>query len=122
MSTMIPSKFAKIAFALVMAIFGAMHFLYGQKMSPMIPEWLPMPILWVYLTGAALIAYGAAIILNNKLQKIAGYLLAVMLFLFIIIIHLPNMESNADQALPMVLKDLALAFVAIFIANNTETD
>lgn len=119
---MIPSKFAKIAFALVMAIFGAMHFLYGQKMSPMIPEWLPMPILWVYLTGAALIAYGAAIILNNKLQKIAGYLLAVMLFLFIIIIHLPNMESNADQALPMVLKDLALAFVAIFIANNTETD
>lgn len=121
MSTFIPSKIAKYIFAGVMFLFGAMHFYYGQNMVSMVPSWLPMPIFWVYFTGVALMAYGVAIFINNKLQKIAGYLLAVMFFLFIILVHMPSMNTN-PMAMPLMLKDLAMAFAAIFIANNTDFD
>ena len=122
MSTCVSSKFAKFIFAAVMAVFGVLHFVYGHNMTSMVPSWLPLtPIYWVYLTGLALIAYGIAVLIDNKLQKIAGYLLAVMFFLFIILVHMPSMNTN-PMALPLMLKDIAMAFAAIFIANSVDEE
>ncbi len=122
MSTFVSSKIAKYIFAAVMATFGIMHFVFGADMTSMVPKWLPFPpIYWVYLTGLALIAYGLALLINHKYQKIAGYLLAAMFFLFIILVHMPSMNVN-PMALPLMLKDLAMAFAAIFIANSVEED
>lgn len=122
MSTFVSSKIAKYIFAAVMATFGIMHFKFGADMTTMVPKWLPLPpIYWVYFTGLALIAYGLALLINHKYQKIAGYLLAAMFFLFIILVHMPSMNYN-PMALPLMLKDLAMAFAAIFIANSVEED
>lgn len=122
MSTFVPSKIAKFVFAAVMATFGIMHFVFGANMITMVPKWLPLqPIYWVYLAGLALMAYGLAVLINHKYQKIAGYLLATMFFLFIILVHMPSMNSN-PMALPLMLKDIAMAFAAIFIANSVEED
>jgi len=73
-------------------------------MTGMVPSYLPIPILWVYLTGVALIAAGIAVFINNK-AKLALQLLGLMLILFVVMIHLPGGENS----MPMVLKDLALA-------------
>mgnify|MGYP000114932860 CR=1 FL=1 len=120
MSTFIPSTLAKFIFASIMIAFGVMHFVYGANMVTMVPGWLPLdPIYWVYLTGVALIAYGMSVLINHKYQKMAGYLLAVMFFLFVILVHMPSMNTN-PMAMPLMLKDIAMAFAAIFIANSVD--
>lgn len=122
MSTFVTSRIAKYVFAAVMITFGILHFRYGQGMTTMVPSWLPMsPIVWVYITGGALIGYGVAVLINHKYQKIAGYLLAVMFFLFVILVHMPSMNTNS-MALPLMLKDIAMAFAAIFIANSMDEE
>jgi len=122
MSTFVPSKIAKFIFAAVMATFGIMHFVFGSNMTSMVPSWLPLqPIYWVYLTGLGLVAYGLAVLINHKYQKIAGYLLATMFFLFIILVHMPSMNTS-PMALPLMLKDIAMAFAAIFIANSMDEE
>lgn len=105
-----------------MITFGVLHFVYGKSMTAMVPSWLPLsPIIWVYFTGCALVAYGIAVFINHKFQKIAGYLLAVMFFLFVILVHMPQMNTSAT-ALPLMLKDIAMAFAAIFIANSMDEE
>ena len=122
MSTFVSSRIAKYIFAAVMITFGILHFVYGQNMTTMVPTWLPLsPIIWVYITGGGLIAYGAAVLINHKFQKMAGYLLAVMFFLFVILVHMPSMNTN-PMALPLMLKDIAMAFAAIFIANSMDEE
>lgn len=122
MSTFVSSRIAKYIFAAVMITFGILHFVYGQNMTAMVPTWLPLsPIIWVYITGGALIAYGIAVMINHKFQKMAGYLLAVMFFLFVILVHMPSMNTN-PMALPLMLKDIAMAFAAIFIANSMDEE
>ncbi len=122
MSTFVSSRIAKYIFAAVMITFGILHFIYGQGMTAMVPAWLPLsPIIWVYITGGGLIAYGIAVMINHKFQKMAGYLLAVMFFLFVILVHMPQMNTSAT-ALPLMLKDIAMAFAAIFIANSMDEE
>lgn len=122
MGAHVPSTIAKFIFAAIMATFGIMHFVYGSNMTSMVPSWLPLePIYWIYLTGIALIAYGISVLINHKYQKLAGYLLATMFFLFIILVHMPSMNSN-PMALPLMLKDMAMAFAAIFIANSVDEE
>lgn len=118
MNTIVSSRIAKYVFAAVMLTFGLLHFIYAGNMAAMVPAWLPLnPTYWVYFTGAALMAYGIAVFINHKYQKIAGYLLAIMFFLFVILVHMPSMNTN-PMALPLMLKDIAMAFAAIFIANS----
>lgn len=117
MNTLIPSKIAKYIFAGVMAIFGIMHFLHAGDMTGMVPGYMPMPIMWVYLTGAAMIAYAIAVFMNHKMQKMAGYLLALLMLLYILLCHIPSMSTN-PLAMIMIMKDLAMAAAAIYIAND----
>ncbi|MCU0328880.1 MAG: hypothetical protein MUE53_07810 [Chitinophagales bacterium] len=121
MQSYVPTKIATFIFAGVMAIFGIFHFISGDAMTGAVPSYLPMPIIWVYLTGAALIAYAVSVFMNHKLEKMAGYLLALMLVLFVLMVHLPAMMSGADpKAVISILKDLALAAAAIVMANHAD--
>lgn len=113
-----PSKFAKMIFAVIMGIFGIFHFIYAGNMTGMIPSFLPMPIVWVYLTGAALVLYCVSILMGHKLQRTAGYLLALFLLLCVILYHVPKMSTDPG-AIYAILKDLALAMAAIYIANDS---
>lgn len=85
-----------------------------------IPTSIPGGILWAYFVGAAFILVGISFI-TNKMVKVAGYLLAVLLFIFILIIHLPNYLYAGDKemrslALINILKDTAIAGFAMHIA------
>ena len=59
--------------------------------------------------------------LTNKMVKVAGYVLAVLLIIFILTIHLPNYLNAGDKemkllALVNLLKDTAIAGFALHVA------
>ena len=115
MKSFFPTRLAEIIYALVMGIFGVLHFMNADTMSGMIPEFMPADgKIWIYITGAALVAAALAILIN-KFKTMACYLLALMLLVFVFTLHLqPAMDGNPGQ----LLKDTGLAMAAILIGNR----
>ncbi len=114
------SKFGKIIYAAPLAIFGLFHFMNAEAMAAMVPSFLPAGIVFVYLTGAALLAAAVAIILNKK-QRLATMLLGVMLLIFALSVWLPMVIGGDQTAMSNVLKDLSLAGAAFFISGNSNS-
>jgi uncharacterized membrane protein len=107
-----------------MIFFGIYHFMRPSNMLSYVPNYLPGGIIWVYIVGAAFILAGLAFIFN-RFVSVAGYLLAVLLISFVLLIHLPQYRNAGDpdmrqQSLVNLLKDLALAGFAMFIAANAK--
>jgi len=126
MKQVIPSRVSIILLALVMAVFGVYHFVYPQNLMGYVPSFLPNAgNLWVYIPGVAFILAAIAFI-TNKMVRVAGYLLAILLFIFVLTIHLPNFMNAGDpgvrqSALINLLKDTAIAAFAMHIAANSAT-
>jgi putative oxidoreductase len=118
------SRFAIILLAVVMAVFGVYHFIYPQNLVSYVPAFLPAAgNLWVYIPGAAFILAAIAFITNRKV-KIAAYMLAILLFIFVLTIHLPNYlngssDENRQMSFINLLKDTAIAAFALHIASNS---
>ncbi|NNV53907.1 DoxX family protein [Limnovirga soli] len=118
------SRIAISLLAIVMFIFGLYHFMYPQNLIAYLPGFLPPGNIWVYIPGAAFILAAIAFI-TNKQVRLAGYLLALLLFIFVVTIHLPNyLNGSSDEyrqiSLINLLKDLALAAFALHIAANAD--
>src|SRR5690606_11820617 len=78
-----------VFFSITMLLFGIDHLLYTETISHLGPDWIPGPIFWTYVAGFALIGAGAAIILNQRRKEI-GILLAIMIFIWVIVLHIPR--------------------------------
>ncbi len=123
MNNLIPSRVAAIIYALIMGYFGVNHLMHAKDMSGAVPDYMPGDgSIWIYVTGAALVAAALAIIIN-KYVKVACYLLALMLLIFVLALHL-KMVTNSEgmmqtQAIGGMLKDVALAMAAILIGNSS---
>ena len=78
----------QIAFALALIPFGLAHFIYLELTAPLIPHWMLFPVALAYLTGAAYVAAGLAI-LARVLAPLAATLTAAMVSLFTLIIWVP---------------------------------
>ncbi|MES2373304.1 MAG: DoxX family protein [Bacteroidota bacterium] len=116
----IVSRIAIYMLAVVMISFGLYHFQNARDLIVYIPASVPGGIVWVYFVGAAFILVGLAFIFN-KMVKAAAYLLALLLLIFIVIIHIPNYLEAGDKemrsmAFINILKDLAIAGFALHIA------
>lgn len=116
----IVSRIAIYMLAVVMISFGLYHFQNARDLIIYIPSSVPGGIAWVYFVGAAFILVGLAFIFN-KMVKGAAYLLALLLLIFIVIIHIPNyLEAGNKEMRSMafvnILKDLAIAGFALHIA------
>src|SRR4051794_37970074 len=112
------SRIAVIILAIVLIVFGFYHLMQPRVMITFVPNFLPGGINWVYVVGIAFILAGVAFILH-KWVKLAGYLLALLLVCFVLLIHLPNyLNSGAiDEQktnLMNLLKDLAIAAFAMY--------
>ena len=107
-------KVGRFLYAIPMAGFGALHFMMGDAMAGMVP--IPGGVIWVYLTGVALLA-AAAGILSGKHGVLAARLLGLMLLIFAVTIHLPALMGGDPAAMSMVLKDTALAGGAFILSG-----
>ncbi len=118
------SRIAVIILAIVLIAFGIYHFLHPDNMIGYVPNFLPGGKIWVYLVGAAFIIVAIALILHKRV-KIASYILAIILFSFVLLIHLPNYVNAGDidlkqQHLISILKDSAIAAFALYLAANAQ--
>ena len=114
------SRLSIYLLAIVFFSFGVFHFRYPHDLLVYVPQFLPGGILWVYLVGSSFILGAIALVTNNWV-KIAGYLLAALLIIFVLAIHIPNYLHAGDKemqqmALINILKDTAIACFALHIA------
>ncbi len=122
MNNTLISKISLVVFALVLIAFGAGHFANASKMEGMVPAFLPGGVIWVYVSGTGLMLAAIAFI-SNKQVRLAGFLLGILLLIFVLTIHLPGMMNGKDDMTKMMsmtnlLKDLALAAAAFYIGSK----
>jgi uncharacterized membrane protein len=108
----------RLFFALPMAVFGTEHFTAAKFIVQLVPKWMPWPWFWTFFVGVALIAAAVSISLN-RLVWLSAPLLSLMLFLFVIMISVPNIVGNPhERTFWMVgLRDLSFSCGALALAG-----
>ncbi len=108
----------RILFAIPFAIFGINHFLMTDYYVGMLTSFIPLGAYTIILTGIMLIATSISIILS-KFVKISTIMLAILLFIFIITIHIPHLISEVDKTVTLIalLKDISLMGGSLMIAG-----
>jgi len=124
MTQRIISHVAIYLLSAVMIVFGIYHLQHPRYMLVFVPNNLPGGINWVYVVGVALILAAIAFILN-KFVKVAAYLLALLLIIFVVAIHWPAYNDAGDVELRRaafidILQDLAIAAFALHIAGSAD--
>ena len=98
-------------FPLAIISFGLDHLLYANEAKAYIPEWIPWHLFWMYLTGTALAGSGIAIIFKIK-PRLFATLLGTMIFIWIVILHIPRVIAAPvdEQAGELTSALIALAY------------
>ena len=104
-------------FVIPVAYFGFAHLGNVNTMADKVPDFLPMSVLWVYLTGMGLVLASVAIIIGKK-ARLAAQLLGLMLLFFAVMVHLPAGLKGNDTELFIFFKDLALAGGALYMSSH----
>ena len=106
----------KWIFPVTFLVFGIMHLLNADVIGSYIPSWIPGKLFWAYITGLAQIAFAVSVY-SGKYDKSAARLLALMLLIFIVVLHLPNVGQD-PTAMGNLLKDLGLMAGALMYAEG----
>jgi putative oxidoreductase len=113
----------RILFAIPFAIFGINHFLMMNYYVGMLTSFIPLGAYTIILTGIMLIVASISII-SKKYVKFSTLMLAVLLFIFIITIHIPHLFTDSDKTSTLIalLKDISLMGGALMIAGIYSED
>jgi uncharacterized membrane protein YphA (DoxX/SURF4 family) len=111
----------KYFFAITMAVFGYLHFLYPDFVATLVPNWIPGHMFWTYFAGVVLVAGGTGIIVNIK-RHLAANLLGIMIFIWLIVLHIPRAiadpHSGDGNEWTSVFEALSFSGIAFLIANE----
>jgi uncharacterized membrane protein len=105
--------------AVALAIFAAEHFLAARDLMTIVPPWLPSPLFWTYLVGAALMAAAISFIAWRHVRWSAS-LLALLFFIIVATIDLPNLPKHIHERLfwTLTVRETAFAGGAIILAGS----
>jgi putative oxidoreductase len=109
----------KYLFAVPFLIFGAFHLMSADQMGGMVP--IPGGAIWVYLTGLGMIAAAVSIFIG-KMDKLATFLLGVMLLIFVFTLHLKGAMDGDQSSTTNLLKDLIIAGASWMYAGHLAKD
>jgi uncharacterized membrane protein len=106
-------------YAAPLAVFGMQHLIVAQSVQMMVPAWMPWRLFWAYLVGVALIA-GALSIAVRKYVRLSASLLAAMIFLFVLMIHIPSAFKVPGNRIFWIVtvRDTAFAAGALVLAGT----
>jgi uncharacterized membrane protein len=106
-----------VFFAAPLATFGAEHLVDARGIMQAVPAWMPLRLFWTDLVGVALIAAALSLALK-RFMRLSSTLLAIMFFLFVLLIHIPNVAMNPrDRILwAVALRDLSFAGGALALS------
>jgi uncharacterized membrane protein len=94
-----------------------LHFIYTPYVAMLIPKWIPAPVFWTYFAAVALIA-GAVGMLIPKTTQLAATLSAIMVFIWVIVLHIPRAlaDLRAPNETTATFEALTMCGMAILIA------
>lgn len=106
-------RFARVLFGLACLPLGLSHFVYSAATAGMIPAWIPAHLGFAYFTGACHCAAGLGVLLGI-FPRLAATLEAVMISLFVLLLHIPaaTVAPASRMMWTMVLVATALAGAA----------
>ena len=107
----------KISLAGFFILAAILHFLYADFVAALIPAWIPAKLFWTYFAGVALIA-GALGMFIPKTEFYAAALSALMIFLWVILLHAPRALAdlqNANETMAL-FEALAMCGASLLIA------
>ena len=112
------TSIGRILFGIPFVLLGLNHFLMIDYYLGMLTSFIPSEAYTMILTGLMLMAAGVSIILN-KLVRLSTLLLALLLFIFILTIHIPHLISDTDKTPTLIalLKDISLMGGSLMIAG-----
>ena len=112
------STLGRILFALPFGLFGINHFLMLDYYIGQLTSFIPAGAFTIILTGMCLIAACISII-TKKMVTLSSILLAIMLFIFIVTIHIPHLFGKVDVEITLItmLKDISLMGGSLMIAG-----
>jgi len=108
----------RVLFALPFGLFGINHFLMTDYYLGMLTSFIPLGAYTIVLTGIMLIAVSISII-TKKFVKFSTIVLAILLFIFIVTIHIPHLLFASDKTVTIItlLKDISLMGGSLMIAG-----
>jgi len=109
----------RILFALFLVVGGVQHFVYADFVDTLIPGWIPKPRFWTYFAGGALIAGGAGLFVP-PVRRLAALLSGLMIFLWVVLLHIPRAFADTANAgeTSAIFEALALSGVAFLVARS----
>jgi putative oxidoreductase len=112
------TKAGTFIFSIPLGIIGIIHFTMAQSIAAGLPSFFFASIIWVYLSGLALIAASISI-LTRKYTRLACLLLSLLFFILVITVDLPGFFNGAASysLISAALKDTAIAGAALVIAS-----
>ncbi|HTS01754.1 MAG TPA: hypothetical protein VMN04_04470 [Thermoanaerobaculia bacterium] len=108
----VPSRMGRLLFAGPLVVFGLQHLLYRGFLSTLVPSWVPGPLFFTEVVGAAFLAAAAAIA-TNKAARPAALLLGTMFGLIVLTLHVPRVVAAAGS-----LDEWNSAFVALAMTGG----
>src|SRR5207248_5687673 len=90
-------RIAYFLYGLALIAFGLSHFFYLQLTAPLVPQWLPAPVFWSYLTGSIYIATGLAIV-SGLAVRLGTTVVAVQITLITLLVWSPVVAAGRMTA------------------------
>jgi uncharacterized membrane protein len=108
-----------ILLAIFLVVCGVQHFVYRDFVATLVPSWIPGQMFWTYFTSVALISGGAGILFRPT-ARLAATLSAVMIFLWVLLLHIPRAFAGPNHANETagIFEALAISGVALMVAGT----
>ena len=111
--------FGRLFYAVPIAVFAGEHFTIAKLMAAGLPSWIPAHLFWIYFVGVALVAAALSIVVK-KYAQLGATLFGVMMFLFVVLLHIPRVVANPRDRVSwaVALRELSFGSGAFAFAST----